>query len=190
MRTIRICQIVPLRLQSRIMKRLLITFSLFLLVLIAAIFSWNHLAPVKIEPPVHYHAGFRVYIDGTLQDYSDTKYMNYTMCSATATKPTKSEDQEEKAHLHDGVDDVVHVERNGATWGDLFTNIKVQFPKDKPLVGYIDGKKIADIMHTPITAYTTAIFVVGTDAPDHSQEVVPLAHIKEVEATSEICGKN
>ena len=142
----------------------------------------------KDTVPVHYHAGFRVYIDGQLQDYTDPKYMDYTMCTTTKKKPTREEEQIDKAHLHDGVGDVVHVEQPDSVWGDLFENIKVKLPSDKPIVGYINGAKVADIMHQPITAYSTTIFVVGTDEGGHGHEIVPIEHIKEVESKSELCG--
>jgi hypothetical protein len=159
------------------------------LILLSAV-AWVYFSPKKNDAPIHYHAGFRVYVDGQLQDYTDPKYMNYTMCTTTKKKPTKEDEQIDKAHLHDGVGDVVHVEQSGSIWRDLFTNIKVQLPQDKPAVGYINGVQVADIMHSPITAYSTAIFIVGTNAGEHEKEIVPIEHIKEVEAKSELCGTN
>lgn len=135
---------------------------------------------------VHYHAGFKVYIDGSLQNYTEYKYMNFVPCSEHDEKKSKQEEQIEKAHLHDGVGDVVHVHRHGALWGDLFKNIKVEL--DKGVVGYIDGVEVDDILNKPIGSYTTAIFVVGESAEDHTSEVIPLEYIKQVETKSELCG--
>lgn len=137
---------------------------------------------------VHYHAGFRVYIDNKMQDYSGYQYMNYTPCSEHDQKKTPEEEQMEKAHLHENVGDVVHVHRVGAVWGDLFTNIKVNLPADKEIVGYIDGKKVEEIMKTPIDPYTTAIILVGETDASRSAEIVPKTHIEEVEKKSELCG--
>lgn len=137
---------------------------------------------------IHYHAGFRVYIDGVQQDYSDYKYMNFVPCSEHKEKKSNAEEQMEKAHLHDGVGDVVHVHRSGAKWGDLFTNIQVELPKNKELQGFINGIENDDIMDTPIKAYTTAIFLVGETEASHGGELVSEEHIKEVEAKSELCG--
>jgi hypothetical protein len=139
---------------------------------------------------VHYHAGFRVYVDGALQDYTDAKFMNFTPCSEHDVQLTKEQEQMELAHLHDFVGDVVHSHRSGATWGDLFKNINVDLPKDKSLTGYINGIENEDIMNTPIKAYTTAIFIVGSDDSGHGQEIVSEEHIRQVETKSELCGTN
>lgn len=159
-----------------------------LLTSVAVIFLFKHYNRPDSEESVHYHAGFRVYIDGTLQDYSDYTYMNFVPCSEHEEKKTPAEEQMEKAHLHDGVGDVVHTHRSGATWGDLFTNIQVELPKDKEKKGFINGIENTDILDTPIKAYTTAIFVVGSDDASHGSEVVSVEHIQEVEAKSELCG--
>lgn len=140
------------------------------------------------EEHMHIHAGFRVYVDGQLQNYSEYKYMNFVPCSEHDAKKSPAEEQIEKAHLHDGVDDVVHVHRSGAKWGDLFKNIKVELPLDKGLWGYIDGVQQEDILDALIEPYSTAIFVLGQDNSSHDKEVVSIEHIKEIEAKSELCG--
>jgi hypothetical protein len=153
--------------------------------------NWLYGSPAKQDDDhksVHYHAGFRVYIDGSLQDYSDYKYMNFVPCSEHDTKKSAAEEQIEKAHLHDGVDDVVHTHRSGAVWGDLFKNIQVELPKDKVLKAYINGIEQTDIMESPIKEYTTAIFIIGENNASHDKEIVSIEHIKEVEAKSELCG--
>lgn len=138
----------------------------------------------------HYHAGFRVYIDGALQDYSDYKYMNFVPCSEHDEKKSPAEEQIELAHLHDGVRDVVHIHREGAKWHDLFKNIGVVTPNDKGLWGYLNGEQQEDILNQPIEAYDTAIFVFGRDDLSHEKEIVSMDHIKEVESKSELCGKD
>lgn len=137
---------------------------------------------------VHYHAGFKVYVDNQLQDYSGYQYMNYTPCSEHDEKKSKEEEQMEKAHLHENVGDVVHVHRSGAVWGDLFRNIKANLPSDKKISGYIDGEMINEIMNEPIKAYTTAIILVGESDVERKNEIVPKTHIEEVEKKSELCG--
>jgi hypothetical protein len=139
------------------------------------------------EENIHYHAGFLVYVNGVRQDYSDSVYMNVEPCNAPGVKHTEN-DQLEKAHLHDNVGDVVHMHRNGAEWQDLFTNIRVTFPKDLPIAGYINGKNIPDILHTPITAYDSAIFVIGDSKGVDLSGYVTKSHIQEVEKKSETCG--
>src|SRR5688500_3050606 len=102
----------------------------------------------KHEEEIHYHAGFMVYIDGKLQDFSEAKFMSIAPCSEESDShqaKSKVEEQLEKAHLHDNIGDVVHVHRKGAFWGDLFKNIGFEFP-DKKLKAFINGKPIADIL--------------------------------------------
>jgi hypothetical protein len=113
--------------------------------------------------------------------------MNFTACSEHDNKKSAAEEQIEKAHLHDGVGDVVHIHRLESTWGDLFANIKVALPKDG-LKGFINGSEVEDILNQPIESYSTAIFVVGESKMSHANETVTIEHIKEVEAKSELCG--
>lgn len=139
------------------------------------------------QASVHYHAGFRIYLDGVLQDYRDYRYMNYTACSEHEEESAE-EEQMEKAHLHDQVGDVVHVHRTGGEWGDLLKNAGIALPSDKPLTGYVDGQKVENILDYPIEANRTAILVVGEEGQEHGSEMVPKEHIAEVEAKSELCG--
>lgn len=163
--------------------------TLGLLSVLAMLVANWYFSPKEVEH-VHYHAGFLVYIDDELQDYSNYKYMNFVACTEHDTKKSSQEEQIEKAHLHDSIGDVVHVHRKGAIWGDLFKNIKVQIPKDKELVGYINGERVEDIMQQPIAEYSSVVFVIGKSDIDHSKGVVTKEHIKEVEAKSELCGSN
>lgn len=125
---------------------------------------------------VHYHAGFTVYVEGVKQDYSDYKYMNFRPCTEEETKKTKKDEQIEKAHLHDGVGDVVHVEHVGAKWGDLFKNIGVELA-EKP-----------DILQQEIVPNSSVVITIGKEVAN--PEYVTLEHIKEVEAKSELCGSD
>lgn len=140
------------------------------------------------EHGVHYHAGFRVYRDDQLQDYSGYQYMNYTPCSEHDKKKSAAAEQIEKAHLHDGVGDVVHVHREGAVWGDLFKNIKAELPDNETVVGYIDGQRVEEIKTEPIEPYTTAVILIGMSEASRSGERVAKDHIEEVERKSELCG--
>lgn len=125
---------------------------------------------------VHYHAGFVVYINGVKQDYSDYQYMNFTPCSEHAQKKSKKEEQIEKAHLHDGVGDVVHVHRDGGTWVDLFENIKVDLPGEN------------EILKQVIEPNSSVVIEIGSEV--ENPEKVSTEHIKEVEAKSELCGSD
>jgi hypothetical protein len=69
---------------------------------------------------VHYHANFAVYINGQKEEFKNPIYYISVaaMCSADATNsPT------DRAHMHSGVNNVVHVEDRAVTWGMFFQNI-------------------------------------------------------------------
>lgn len=139
---------------------------------------------------VHYHAGFKVFIDGQEQDYSDFQYMSLVPCSTEKQKLTPEELQLEKAHLHDQVDDVAHVHRAGAHWKDLFQNLGVEFEKGKEVVAYSADGVIPDILNTEIQSYQSIVIVVGSQekAEEYRKNIVTRQHIEETEGRSELCG--
>lgn len=135
---------------------------------------------------VHYHAGFLVYIDGTLQDYSGDKYMLDIPCAAPG-KSTPKNNQLEKAHLHDGVGDVVHVEQSGAVWNDVFSNMNIVLQKGKPIAAYSNGKRMDNPLTSPILPDESVVFVVGDDKGIDLTKSVSVDHIKEAGEKSESC---
>jgi hypothetical protein len=136
---------------------------------------------------VHYHAGFLVYVDGVREDFSDPKYDKISPCTAPGAK-INEDAQLEKAHLHDKIGDVVHVESAGAVWGDLFKNIHYAFNKNTPVHGFINGTEIPNILTYPINAYDSVIFVVGSTSGVDLTKTVTKAHIIEVEKKGDSCG--
>lgn len=151
------------------------TFILTFITFVVSLFAYMTYAPKETEH-IHYHAGFIVYIDGVKQDYSDYKYMNLTPCTQEESKPTKEEEQIEKAHLHDGVGDVVHVENEDGVWGDLFKNIGVSLPGQP------------EILKQPIEPNSSVVIAIGQEV--ENPERVTIEHIKEIEVKSELCGIN
>lgn len=68
----------------------------------------------------HYHANFALYINGMREQFKDKQYYeDVAICSASTgiTFP------QQRAHMHDGVNSVVHVHDNSTTWGQFFENI-------------------------------------------------------------------
>lgn len=163
------------------MKLFFLTLPLILIVGLAGYFL------LAKPTAVHYHAGFVVYINGTKQDYSALQYMNLENCSLHSKPKDAAALQEEKAHLHDNVGDVVHVHVKGATWADLFRNIGVKFPGG-PVYGYRNGQEVADILHQEIKPYDSVIIMVGKKVPAGASGYVTKAHIRAVEKSSENCG--
>lgn len=142
----------------------------------------------------HYHAGFQVYVNDELQDFADLKYMKMEPCDTAkhGTEHTPEDEQLEKAHLHDLNGDVMHAHRDGATWGDLFTNMEYDLPEGL-IVAYINGQIVGgDILTQVIQPYDSLVMFIGsnTHIPDKVAQAVTVERIKQVEAQSEDCGKD
>ena len=70
------------------------------------------------KPYVHYHANFAVYINGQREDFKNPIYYSEGGCTAeNVTTPVM------RAHMHENVNDVVHVEDHAVTWGNFFENL-------------------------------------------------------------------
>ncbi len=138
---------------------------------------------------VHYHAGFLVFKNGIKQDFSDLKYMEVKPCGeGHEDELTPEEIQIEKAHLHDGIGDVVHVHRDEAQWGDLFTNIGVEM--NASVAGYINNQSVHNILDQPIVAYDSVVMIEGDGiaVEDALKQSVSRERIVEAEQKSENCG--
>ena len=137
---------------------------------------------------VHYHAGFQVYVDGKLQDFSGLKYMLIKPCSEDDEKRAEDE-QSEKAHLHDQIGDVIHVEAENAKWKDLFANIHFSFNKSKSLISYLNGKKTENILDQPIKAFDSAVVFSGKNPNRENalKERVGKERIEQIGKKSESC---
>ncbi len=135
---------------------------------------------------VHYHAGFMVYIDGKKERFSDMRYMDIESCSE---QPNNKNPQLEKAHLHDNIGDVVHVEEENAVWEDLFKNINYSFPDDKKVFAYVNNKDniVNDILSYPIKPDDSIIIIIGKN-DNNNLEFVSKEHIEEAGRNSESCG--
>lgn len=172
--------------EREFMKKFLLIILLLVGVGVGGYFYYDNF--IK-EKDVHYHAGFRVYVDGKLQDFSDIKYMHYEPCSEGDSHHDE-DDQIEKAHLHDKVGDVVHVHRDGAVWGDLFKNIGYKIDEKKGLLAYVNGEKVDGVLSYPIKPYDSLVLLVGKhgDVKGYLKKAVVKRHIVEVEGMSESCG--
>lgn len=136
---------------------------------------------------IHFHAGFLVYADGALQNFSETKYMKIEPCNAKGSVVHEDE-QLEKAHLHNGVGDVVHVHRSGAIWNDLFKNIRYASPEKTAIKGFENGKEIPNFLSSPIKPYESVIIIQGDASGIELSKFVTKDHIIEVEKKVETCG--
>lgn len=80
------------------------------------------------HPPnqVHYHANFAVYINGQQEQFKGPLYYEETEMCAVSTIMTPGN----RAHMHDNVNNVIHVEDQAVTWGQFFENLGWSVGKD------------------------------------------------------------
>lgn len=115
------------------------------------------LATYRPPEKVHYHANFAVYINGAREEFKSPRY--YEETAATECTTVHVDNPLERAHLHDNVSDVVHIEDAAVTWGNFFQNIgwgidksfiktdKTLYQTDdqNKLVFMLNGEEVADI---------------------------------------------
>lgn len=171
-------------------KHLAILFSLLALALVV-FFGVPYIKKLLTPKKVHYHAGLILFVNDKKQDFSNFKYMNVRPCTLHAGGEDVDSDQDiqiDKAHLHDNVGDVVHVEREGGTWGDFFKNIKYDISY-KDALAYLNGKEIKDFKNLRIRSYDSIIVLVGkNNISKHLSEGVTKQHIMQEEKKSVDCG--
>jgi len=70
-------------------------------------------------PRVHYHANFAVYINGEREEFKGTQYyQEVAVCTTSGiTLP------QQRAHMHDNINGVIHVHDHAVTWGQFFENL-------------------------------------------------------------------
>ncbi len=154
---------------------------------------WSTVIPHP-TPTVHYHAGFIVIQNNKLVKFSSSQYMSVEPCiinSNNTIHKTPSQEQIEKAHLHDNIGDVVHVENSDALWKDLFTNI--HYPINyQETTAYINGNKVADFQDQKIQPDQSLVVFIGTNNNTQKflSQAVTKQHIEQVEQKSEDCGSH
>jgi hypothetical protein len=69
---------------------------------------------------VHYHANFAVYINGQREEFKGAQYyQEVAICSSTNSISIP----QQRAHMHDNINSVVHVHDHAVTWGQFFENL-------------------------------------------------------------------
>jgi hypothetical protein len=104
------------------MKKYLTRSTLIALV-IGAVLGFILLAAVRLvtysPERTHYHANFAVYINGERQQFKGPQYYeDVAVCSAYKDMTPKK-----RTHMHNNINDTVHVHDNAVTWGDFFQNL-------------------------------------------------------------------
>jgi len=70
---------------------------------------------------VHYHANFAIYVNGVRQEFKGFQYYEETAAEICTLHPIDS--PKERAHMHDNINSVVHVEDHLVTWGNFMQNL-------------------------------------------------------------------
>lgn len=169
------------------MKRVVIVVWALLLVIVVCVYIFPR--TILKSKAVHVHAGFQVYTNNKIVDFSDFKYMHEAPCTVNG-KPVEGykDEQMEKAHLHDQTGDVVHVHRDNAIWGDLFQNIKYPLSPENINV-YINGVKTENFLEQKIEPYHSVVIFVGEqeNVQVRLKNAVKKDRILQVEKKSETC---
>ncbi len=169
-------------------KKILATVIVCLLIIIGAYTYFIYLKkPIETEK-VHYHAGFVVFQNNKKLDFSDSKYMYVEPCTSGAKESTDSHTiQLEKAHLHEDVGNLVHVEQPGALWKDLFTNMNYPIAYAKA-TGYINNKQVFDFQDHPIRPFDSLVVFMGTNDKTLLSQAVTKQQIIAEAKKSTTCG--
>jgi len=110
---------------------------------------------------IHYHANFAAYINGKREQFKSPVYYEEVSGSCGLGKDVKPA---QRTHMHDEVNDVVHVHDHAVTWGDFFMNIGWAVGPD--FIRTPDGIYVADPDHR------ITYRVNGHDISDISTEVI------------------
>ncbi len=70
------------------------------------------------KPHIHYHANFAVFINGQREEFTSPIYYTDGGCTGYGVMTPVM-----RAHMHDRVNNVVHVEDTAVTWGQFFENM-------------------------------------------------------------------
>lgn len=135
------------------------------------------------QPPeeTHYHANFAVYINGKREAFADPVYYADIEDSCTVKQVMTPH---ERAHMHDNVSDVVHVEDEAVTWGQFFQNLGwVVDPKvirtpdatylatDKASVSFVlNGEAVPNVVNRVIGDRDKLLVDYGVTAPQTLQQ--------------------
>ena len=177
------------------MKKIYIS-GIILLLFITAYYS--HPILKKSTNPndseLHYHAGFEVYKDGKLMDFTSLEYMDVKPCG-NDDKDTSHEVGIPEVHLHDSIGNIVHIHRHVATWGDLLKKLKVNVSHSEIDV-YLGNNptSLQSALAQNIKPYDQAIIFINS--PDNRTSLVAegisrisVQYIKDVEKKGENCSK-
>lgn len=138
------------------------------------------------DKEAHYHAGFRIYLNNELINYSKPEHMHIEPCGEEDTHEER-DNPSDRAHLHDLIGDVVHVHSSAATWGDLLKNLR--FNATEMLIFYLNGVPVENLLDKTIVPYDRMLLMVGVNSniPEKLESVPNRAKIEQAEQETEGC---
>jgi len=130
----------------------------------------------------HYHANFAVFVDGERVDLSAVHYMqDIAACKVNPDLILAVE----RAHMHEGLHDVVHVHHEGVTWGHFFGNIGFALRDDflitdrgerhfaqgdRTLKFVVDGLDVPSVFNNVIKSQQRLLISFGTESVEEILE--------------------
>lgn len=88
------------------------------------------------QEEVHYHANWAVFVDGERLDLSGDRYMEDVGACVAGGEVLPNQ----RVHMHNNEQDVVHVHHGGVTWGHLLTNLRFVLADDFLILP--DGRRL------------------------------------------------
>ena len=173
---------------KKLLKKRYVILVLLFIILIGgvAVLLRNRLVP---EKKVHYHAGFVVFQNNKKIDFSGFRYMNIVPCTLNKNDKSNENPQQEKAHLHDNVGDVIHIEHAGAIWKDLFTNIHYPIDYSKSR-GFVNGIETTNYQTKAIkTDDSLVVFIGNNNIKKDLQQSPTKNYIEKMGNKSKTCGE-
>ena len=123
---------------------------------------------------VHYHANFAVYINGKQETFASPLYYEEVQ---TCSEDFENQPQH-RAHMHDQVNNIVHVHDQAVTWGHFFANLGFGLTKNlietqdgifidksngKRLTFYLNGETVDSVANKVIQSEDVLLIDYGND---------------------------
>lgn len=141
------------------------------------------------SPETHYHANFAVYINGVREEFKEfTYYEEVSACTSAYADNPKG-----RVHMHDKVNDVIHVHDRRVTYGNFFQNIgwnvgadylasldrAYQTDEGNAVVYMINGERVSSIANRVIGNLDRLVVSYGPKDADLSAQMASVASSAE-----------
>jgi len=125
---------------------------------------------------VHYHANFALYINGVRDEFKGPGFYE----EVQACTSNESDNPRSRVHMHNNVNNVVHVHARGVTWGQFFENlgyalgdnvvetsdgVLVSTQDDSDLQFMLNGEPVDTAANRPIKNEDVLLVNYGNDDP-------------------------